>query len=87
MVIRELKTPCSRCQGTGRLAGLTSSLGIPQINASGVCPACKGRGFVLTELGQDLLNLLRPFVEDWIAEREAGTSARRPGSPPAPSTP
>lgn len=78
MVIRDLKTPCGRCQGSGRLAGLPSSLGIAQINASGLCPQCGGRGFLLTELGQDLVRLLRPFVEEWMAEREGGEPAARP---------
>ena len=86
MVIRDLKTPCARCQGSGRLAGMSNSLGISQINASGQCPQCRGRGFLLTELGQDLLKLLRPFVEEWIAEggkkepvgRDAGALPPRP---------
>jgi predicted methyltransferase len=82
MVIRDLKTLCARCKGTGRLAGVTN-LGIAQINASGQCPHCAGRGFLLTELGQDLVNLLRPFVEEWIAERpQAAPDAARPGGTP-----
>jgi len=68
VVIRDLKTPCPRCNASGRLAGL-ASLGISQINPSGQCPQCRGRGFLLTELGEDLVNFLRPFMEEWIAER------------------
>lgn len=66
MVINDLKETCSQCRGSGRLAGITN-MGIPQINVGGLCPGCGGRGFQLTELGQDLLNLLRPFVEEMIA--------------------
>lgn len=88
MVIRDLKTPCPRCRGSGRLAGLPDGLGVPQINASGVCPSCAGRGFLLTELGQDLLNLLRPFVDDWIAEKgpRAAQSAAGKPDPRRPTT-
>ena len=81
MVIRDLKTPCPRCKGTGRLAGV-SNLGIAQINVSGQCPNCRGRGFLLTELGQDLVNLLRPFVEEWIDERPPAPGAPRPAETP-----
>jgi hypothetical protein len=82
MVIRDLKTLCARCKGSGRLAGVTN-LGIAQINASGRCPQCRGRGFLLTELGQDLVNLLRPFVEEMIDERPpAAPAAARPAGTP-----
>ena len=67
MVINDLKVICTRCQGSGRLAGITN-MGISQINLSGVCPGCEGKGFQLTELGADLVDLLRPFVEEMIAE-------------------
>lgn len=65
MVITDLKQTCLRCKGSGHQPGFTA-LGISQINYDGRCPACQGRGFTLTELGQDLLNLLRPFVEEMI---------------------
>lgn len=67
MVINDLKETCTKCRGSGRLAGITN-MGISQINIGGVCPGCNGRGFQLTELGQDLLNMLRPFVDEMIAE-------------------
>jgi hypothetical protein len=74
MVIRDLKTPCPRCGGTGRLAALTDR-GITQVNASGQCPQCAGRGFELTELGRDLVTLLRPFVQEWIEQKPARPAA------------
>lgn len=67
MVINDLKEICSKCQGSGRLAGITN-MGISQINIGGVCPGCGGKGFQLTELGKDLLNTLRPFIEEMIAD-------------------
>jgi len=67
VVINDLKTICPQCRGVGRTAGIRN-LGISQINLAGVCNRCGGRGFLLTELGQDLLDLLRPFVEEMIAE-------------------
>ncbi len=68
MVILDLKSSCAKCKGTGRIPGL-SSLGITQINPDSRCDACAGRGFVLTPLGEDLLNLLRPFIADMVEER------------------
>ncbi len=67
MVINDLKESCPRCGGSGRMAGITS-MGIPQINIGGLCGHCSGRGFTLTELGRDVVNLLRPFIEEMIAE-------------------
>ena len=76
MGITDLKAICGQCRGSGRLAGITN-MGISQINIGGICPACGGRGFILTELGQDLVNLLRPFVEEMIAE-----ALPEPAAPP-----
>lgn len=67
MVINDLKDICPKCQGSGRLAGITN-MGISQINIGGVCPGCSGRGYQLTELGQDVLDTLRPFIEEMIAD-------------------
>ncbi len=66
MVIKDLKETCSLCRGTGRLAGITS-MGISQINAAGACHGCGGKGFLLTELGRDVVQLLRPFIAEMIA--------------------
>lgn len=71
MVITDLKKICPRCRGGGHQPGF-SALGISQINYDGRCPECAGRGFQLTELGRDVLEMLRPFVEEMIAERTGG---------------
>lgn len=65
MVINELKQNCARCKGTGNQPGF-SSLGINQINYDGRCPICQGKGYQLTELGEDLVKLLRPVIEEMI---------------------
>lgn len=69
MVINDLKRTCQRCRGSGHQPGF-NTMGVSQINYDGRCPACSGRGFGLTELGQDLLNLLRPFIEEMISQDE-----------------
>lgn len=71
MVITDLKKICPRCRGGGHQPGF-SALGISQINYDGRCPECAGRGFQLTELGRDVLEMLRPFVEEMIAKRTGG---------------
>ena len=87
MFISELKQTCPRCQGRKFLAGI-ADLGITQINPGGQCPACQGRGFQLTRKGQDLLDLLRPFILEMVeppakppteakAPRRAPTEAKR----------
>ncbi len=80
MVINDLKQTCTLCGGSGRLAGIRN-MGIPQINPGGQCHRCRGRGFLLTELGEDLVRLLRPFVEEMIAEAMPSEPARREEEP------
>jgi Tryptophan RNA-binding attenuator protein inhibitory protein len=81
MVITELKQTCPRCRGSGHQPGFTA-MGIAQINYDGRCPACQGRGFQLTEVGRDLLNLLRPFIEEMIRGDAPGSAPLpKPGEP------
>jgi hypothetical protein len=68
MTILDLKTPCPACKGSGQQAGISDG-GISQIHASGRCLRCSGRGFLLTDLGEDVWNMLRPFIRDLIDER------------------
>lgn len=71
MVITDLKTTCPRCEGSGYQPGF-AHLGVSQIKYDNRCPVCGGRGFALTELGQDLVNLLRPFIEELIEAERSG---------------
>jgi hypothetical protein len=77
MVIKDLKQTCAQCRGSGRQAGV-SQWGITQINPDGRCLACAGRGFVLTALGQELLDLLRPFLEEIVDARHAAAAKSAP---------
>ena len=77
IAIADLKSTCATCNGSGFKPGITAG-GIRQISTDTHCPTCRGRGFLLTELGQDLLKLLQPFIEDLIDARMAkGGAARR----------
>jgi hypothetical protein len=78
MVIKDLKQTCAPCRGSGRQAGV-SQWGITQTNPGGRCLACGGRGFVLTPLGEEVMDLLRPFIEDMI---DARLAARGKAAPP-----
>ena len=78
MVINDLKQVCPQCRGMKFQAGI-SRLGISEPNVGGKCPTCAGRGFLLTDLGRDLVELLQPLVaemfEEWAKARDRGTSA------------
>ncbi|MDH5752206.1 MAG: hypothetical protein OEZ59_07285 [Deltaproteobacteria bacterium] len=76
MVITDLKTTCSRCKGSGYNPGF-SVMGVNQINYHGQCPGCSGRGFTLTELGQDVVNLLKPYIRELLEEERKTADARR----------
>ncbi len=77
MVINDLKKTCSQCKGMGRTPGISDG-GISQINLAGTCPKCGGRGFLLTELGQDLIKLLRPFIEEMMEEARRESTGKQP---------
>ena len=68
MTISDLKTACPACKGSGQQAGISDG-GIPQIHVGGRCLRCTGRGFLLTDLGEDVWNVLRPFISELIDER------------------
>ena len=76
MVINDLKQTCERCKGRKHEPGFVA-MGVNQINYGGRCPVCKGRGFTLTELGHDVLNFMRPFMEELVEEMIAGLAEKQ----------
>ena len=62
-----LKKQCNECEGNGYIAGF-DEWGTIQINLRQSCHVCSGRGFNLTELGQDLWKLYKPMVQSMISE-------------------
>ena len=67
MLISDLKKPCNQCEGSGYIAGL-DEWGTIQINLRQSCYVCSGRGYNLTELGQELWKLYKPMVQNLINE-------------------
>ena len=65
MLISDLKKPCNECEGSGYIAGL-DEWGIIQINLRQSCHVCSGKGFNLTELGQDFWKLYKPMIQNLI---------------------
>ena len=67
MLISDLKKLCNKCEGSGYIAGL-DEWGSIQINLRQSCHVCSGRGYNLTELGQELWKLYKPMVQNLINE-------------------
>ena len=67
MLISDLKKTCNDCEGSGYIAGL-DEWGSIQINLRQSCHVCSGRGYNLTELGQELWKLYKPMVKNLINE-------------------
>ena len=73
MLISDLKKPCNECEGSGYIAGL-DEWGTIQINLRQSCHVCSGRGYNLTELGQELWKLYKPMVHNLINEASRNKS-------------
>ena len=67
MLISDLKRTCSKCEGSGFQAGY-DEWGSIQTNLQRSCPICSGKGYILTELGNNLWKLFRPMIEELIRE-------------------
>ena len=67
MLISDLKKSCTECDGSGFKAGF-DEWGSIQTNLGQTCPVCSGNGHKLTELGQNLLKLFRPMLQELIRE-------------------
>ena len=65
MLISDLKRDCENCDGSGFQAGF-EEVGSIQANLSKFCPICKGKGYNLTELGENFWKLYLPMLEDLI---------------------
>ena len=67
MLISDLKKLCNECEGSGYIAGL-DEWGTIQINLRQSCHVCSGRGYNLTELGQELWKLYKPMFQNLISK-------------------
>jgi hypothetical protein len=67
MLISDLKRPCTECNGSGFQAGF-DEWGSIQTNLRKSCPGCTGKGYNLTELGDNLWKLYSPMIQDLIRE-------------------
>lgn len=67
MLISNLKRPCTKCDGSGFQAGF-DEWGSIQTNLRQSCPGCTGKGYNLTELGDNLWKLYCPMIKDLIRE-------------------
>ena len=67
MLIHDLKRPCSKCDGSAFQAGY-DEWGSIQTNLQKLCTACSGKGYIFTELGNNLWKLYRPMIQELIRE-------------------
>jgi|TARA_B110000967_G_C18673051_1_gene454079 hypothetical protein len=67
MLISDLKRPCTECDSSGFQAGF-DEWGSIQTNLRQFCPGCTGKGYNLTELGDNLWKLYSPMIQDLIRE-------------------
>ena len=67
MLISDLKRPCTECGGSGFQAGF-DEWGSIQTNLGQSCPDCTGKGYNLTELGENLWKLYSPMIQNLIRE-------------------
>ena len=67
MLISDLKRPCTECDGSGFQAGF-DEWGSIHTNLRQSCPGCTGKGYTLTELGDNLWKLYSPMIQDLIRE-------------------
>jgi hypothetical protein len=67
MLISDLKKTCLKCAGSGFQAGY-DEWGSIKSNLLKACPACSGKGYNLTDLGENLWKLYRPMLQELIRE-------------------
>ena len=69
MLIADLKQTCTTCNGSGFHAGY-NQYGTLLPSTDGKCLACKGMGYLLTELGEELWALLHPLIVETIQQEK-----------------
>ncbi|MGK5090919.1 hypothetical protein WDW89_02750 [Deltaproteobacteria bacterium TL4] len=65
MVIADLKQDCSSCKGSGKAYGF-DEYGTLRHKITPICLTCRGKGYVLTALGQEVWDLFQPLVEELL---------------------
>ena len=70
MLITDLRQPCHRCGSSGFEAGY-DEYGNLHAKLRPVCIDCRGRGYLLTELGKEVWNLLKPMILELVREEKA----------------
>ena len=73
-LLADFKESCKVCEGSGRKLGYLE-IDTLQPHLLQKCFQCQGRCYTLTQLGEDLLELYRPAIQQWIREElsRAGT--------------
>ena len=74
-LLADFKESCKVCEGSGRKLGYLE-IDTLQPHLSQKCFQCQGRGYTLTQLGEDLLELYRPAIQQWILELRLLTKTR-----------
>ena len=69
MLITDLRQPCDRCGSSGFEAGF-EEYGNLHAKLRPVCIDCSGRGYLLTELGREVWNLLKPMILELVREEK-----------------
>ena len=69
MLITDLRQPCQRCGSSGFEVGY-DEYGSLHAKLRPVCIDCSGRGYLLTELGREVWNLLKPMILELVREEK-----------------
>jgi hypothetical protein len=66
-LIADFKETCSACSGGGVQVGY-AEIDTLRANIGGKCLYCGGKGYTLTQLGEDLFDLYRPLIQELIRD-------------------
>ena len=76
MLITDLRQPCHRCGSSGYEVGY-DEYGNLHAKLLPVCIDCSGRGYLLTELGKEVWNLLKPMILELVREEKITSDESR----------